>query len=130
MEDVSGIGALHLVVVRPPQGLATATVYAHSRVPAAPRQIKPLVEALRTGDNRRLADTLHNRLESAASELSPWIGRLRHAMAEQDCLASQMSGSGSAYFGICRHARHARRVARRLHARGLGHVYAASTSNS
>ena len=45
-----------------------------------------------------------------------------------DCLAAQLSGSGSAYFGICRHARHARRVAERLKMRGMGQVIAVSTS--
>ncbi len=72
---------------------------------------------------------IYNRLEEAAETISPWIARLRRELATDDCLASQMSGSGSAYFGICRHARHARRVARRLAARGLGRVYAASTMN-
>ena len=46
-----------------------------------------------------------------------------------DCLAAQMSGSGTSYFGICRHARHARRVAERLRSRGVGHVYAVAASN-
>ena len=34
-----------------------------------------------------------------------------------------MSGSGTAYFGLCRHARHARRVARHLQALQRGRVY-------
>jgi 4-diphosphocytidyl-2-C-methyl-D-erythritol kinase len=36
-----------------------------------------------------------------------------------------MSGSGTSYFGICRSARHARRVAARLQARNIGYVYRA-----
>jgi 4-diphosphocytidyl-2-C-methyl-D-erythritol kinase len=129
VEPVDGIGALHFVVVRPPEGLSTAEVYARCRVPDRPRSVAPLVDALRAGDMRRVATLVHNRLESAAGSLTPWVGRLHDELAAQDCVAAQMSGSGTGYFGICRHARHARRVARRLQARDIGHVYAASTSN-
>ncbi len=129
VEPVAGLGALHFVLVRPPEGLPTAKVYANCRVAASPRGCGPLVESLRAGDERHIGRQIHNALEQAAEPLSPWIERLRREFAGQDCLAAQMSGSGSSYFGICRHARHARRVARRLQSRGLGRVYAASTSH-
>jgi 4-diphosphocytidyl-2-C-methyl-D-erythritol kinase len=87
------------------------------------------VDALAGGDTRALAGLVHNRLEEAAAALSPWVNRLRDEFAREDCLAARLSGSGTAYFGICRHARHARRVARRLHARQLGWVSAVSTTN-
>ncbi len=128
VEPLAGIGAIHFVVVRPPQGLSTASVYAACAVAQLPRHAAPLVEALRRGDTRHIGQLIHNRLEGAAESLSPWIARLRDEFATQDCLATQMSGSGTGYFGICRHARHARRVANRLQARGVGHVFAASTS--
>jgi 4-diphosphocytidyl-2-C-methyl-D-erythritol kinase len=41
-----------------------------------------------------------------------------------DVVGHGMSGSGTSYFGICRHARHALRVARRLQASGVGSVFA------
>lgn len=126
---VSGLGTIHAVVVRPSEGLSTASVYARCRVPDQPRSAAPLVAALVGGDARDLGLLIHNALEEAADGLSPWVARLKREFAHEDCLAAQQSGSGSAYFGICRHARHARRVARRLQARGLGRVYAVSTSN-
>jgi 4-diphosphocytidyl-2-C-methyl-D-erythritol kinase len=128
IEPLAGIGTIHFVVVRPPQGLSTAMVYAGCAVAQIPRHVAPLVEALQRGDTRHMGQLIHNRLERAAESLSPWIGRLRREFAKQDCLATQMSGSGTSYFGICRHARHAGRVARRLQARGVGHVFAVSTS--
>lgn len=129
IEPVAGIYPLHFVVVRPPGGLGTAAVYQNCQVPTEPRQVQPLVAALRRGDERRLPELIHNRLQGAAEGLSPWIETLQREFAGQDCLASQMSGSGTSYFGICRHALHARRVARRLQSRGVGRVYAASTCN-
>jgi len=129
IEPLSGIGALHFVVVRPPEGLSTAEVYKHCQVPAHPRRIAPLLSALHCGDLRNIAKSLHNRLETAAESLSPWIGRLEREFSRQHVVAARMSGSGTSFFGICRHARHAQRVARRLRARGVGQVYAVRTSN-
>lgn len=129
VEPVDSLSPLSFVVVRPPEGLSTAKVYANCAASDQVRPLEPLVAALRAGDMRGVARFTHNRLEDAAQPLSPWIGRLQREFAAQDCIAAQMSGSGSAYFGICRHARHARRVAQRLRARNIGHVYAVSTSN-
>jgi 4-diphosphocytidyl-2-C-methyl-D-erythritol kinase len=66
---------------------------------------------------------MRNGLEAAAAKLSPWIERLRAAFGQLDFLAHQLSGSGPAYFGVCRHARHARRLASVLRRRQLGLIY-------
>ncbi|HTU25117.1 MAG TPA: hypothetical protein VMF30_06955 [Pirellulales bacterium] len=124
VESLGNTAPLHAVVVRPPQGLSTAEVYARC-VPGAPRRsVEPLVAALRRGDFRQIGRGIFNRLEQPAAELSAWIGRLRREFSRLDCTGAQMSGSGTSFFGICRHALHARRVAGQLRARGLGHVYA------
>jgi 4-diphosphocytidyl-2-C-methyl-D-erythritol kinase len=124
VEPVSDIGAWSFVVVRPPEGLATAAVYRACRPADEPWPLAPLVEALRKGDGGSAGRLLWNRLQPAAEGLSPWIGRLREVFAGLDCLGHGMSGSGTSYFGLCRHARHARRVARRLEALGVGSVFA------
>jgi 4-diphosphocytidyl-2-C-methyl-D-erythritol kinase len=124
LEPVTGLDGLWFVVVFPPEGLSTAAVYAACRPATEARQVQPLLDALRQGDLQRAGRHLWNRLEPAAERLSPWIKRLRHEFGQHDCLAHAMSGSGSSYFGIYRHARHARRSARRLYAKGLGAVFA------
>ncbi len=124
IEPVGQLGALFGVVVRPPAGLSTAQVYAHCRPGRPVRSAAPLVGALRSGDLRRLKPLMHNTLEAAAVELCPWIGRLQHEFSRLNCVAAQMSGSGTSYFAICRHASHARRVAGQLRSRGVGRVYA------
>jgi 4-diphosphocytidyl-2-C-methyl-D-erythritol kinase len=129
IEPLAARAPLHVVVVRPPEGLSTAAVYGRVQPVEHPRSLGSLVDALGRGDLRRVASSIFNRLEAAAETLSPWIGRVAREFSAEDCLAAQMSGSGSAYFGICRHARHARRVARRLQSRDIGRVYAVSTSN-
>jgi len=114
---------LHFVVVRPPVGLSTADVFRVCRPADEPRDAAPLVDALRRGNVESAGRLFHNRLQPAAETLSPWIRRLHAAFAGHDLLGHQMSGSGSSYFGLARHAQQAQHVAARLRARGLGQVY-------
>jgi 4-diphosphocytidyl-2-C-methyl-D-erythritol kinase len=120
---------LHLVLVRPPVGLSTPAVYKACQPATLPQSCTPLKEALACGKVAAASGMLNNRLEEAAQKLTPWIARLRGEFSRLDVLGHQMSGSGSGYFGICRHARQARRVAARLRARKLGWVRAAITTN-
>jgi 4-diphosphocytidyl-2-C-methyl-D-erythritol kinase len=120
VEPVATLGMLHFVVVRPPAGLSTAAVYRACTPGAPPRNVQPLLEAFADGNLGEAGRRLVNRLEPAAETLSPWIRRLRAAFDQTDCVGHQMSGSGTCYFGLCRHARHARRIARRLQAMGIG----------
>lgn len=124
VEPAADLGMLHFVVVRPPVGLSTADVYQACRPAVPARRLAPLLDALARGDLAAAGRLLFNRLESAAKKLSPWINRLGRELARMDCLGHQMTGSGTCYFGLCRHARHARRIARRLHAQRFGIAFA------
>jgi 4-diphosphocytidyl-2-C-methyl-D-erythritol kinase len=124
IEPAAGIGSLHFVVCRPPQGLATAEVYRACLPAREARAAAPLVAALRSGHLADAGRLLHNRLQPAAAALSAWIGRLAAEFARLDAAGHAMSGSGSSYFGLFRSARHARRAAARLASRGVGSVFA------
>jgi 4-diphosphocytidyl-2-C-methyl-D-erythritol kinase len=123
IEPVEPLGAMSFVVVRPPDGLATAAVYGACRAAQRPRSVGPLVGALRLGDWKLAGCRLLNRLQPAAEKLSHWIHLLQQEFSQLDFPGHGMSGSGTSYFGLCRHARHARRCARRLETRGLGAVF-------
>jgi 4-diphosphocytidyl-2-C-methyl-D-erythritol kinase len=124
IEPAGGLGLMNFVVVRPPEGLATAAVYGVCRPSESPRALQPLLDALRQGKLHESGRLLFNRLQSAAEQLSPWIVRLARLMDAEDCLGHGMSGSGSAYFAMFRSALQARRVAQRLRARDIGFVVA------
>ncbi|MBC8868786.1 MAG: 4-(cytidine 5'-diphospho)-2-C-methyl-D-erythritol kinase [Planctomycetes bacterium] len=129
-ERIDPIGAcstFQVVLVRPPSGLSTPEVYRHCRPAKLANRADPIVEAVRKGRASLVGGLMFNRLEPAAERLSPWIRKLRAAFDRQGCLGHQMSGSGTSYFGICRHASHARRVASRLRAAGLGAVFQTTT---
>lgn len=127
LEPAGPLPQLHLVVVRPPAGLATAEVYRHCRPAETPRRVADLLLAASSGGLEGLGRQLFNRLQPPAETLSPWVVRLRGVFEQLDCVGHQMSGSGTSYFGICRHARHARRVATHLRGAGWKAVYQATT---
>jgi len=115
---------LHFVVVRPPAGLSTASVYARCRPAQQPSNVEPILSALRRANPDHIGRLLFNRLQPAAETLTPWIRRLSEQFARQAIPGHGMSGSGTAYFGLCRSAAHARRVARRIGSRIPGRVFA------
>lgn len=126
IEPLAGIGPMHLVLVKPPVGLATPAVYRNCRPAEDPVDAARLIEGLRTCPTRA-ARWMINRLQPAAERLTPWIDRLRTEFERLDCAGHQMTGSGTSYFGLCHSARHARRVAGQLLARRVGHVWAVRT---
>ncbi len=127
VERFEQLPKMQLVVVKPPLGLSTPAVYRRCSVPSEPVPLRPLLDAARQADVPNLARRLSNRLQNAAEQLSPWIDKAREAFAGSSCLGHQMSGSGTSYFGIYRHARQARRAVGQLRAARIGTVFSAST---
>jgi 4-diphosphocytidyl-2-C-methyl-D-erythritol kinase len=132
IESLPAVAPTHFVVVKPPVGLNTGKVYqAMGKFADSPDRgtqsnggLKEIVPALRSGSAGSFGQWMWNGLQQAASSLSPWVGKLRATFRELDFVGHQLSGSGTAYFGVCRHAQHARRLANILRTRQLGLVYA------
>jgi 4-diphosphocytidyl-2-C-methyl-D-erythritol kinase len=124
VEPIAGLGLWNFVVAKPPEGLSTAAVYRECRSAEEPRRVAPLVDAFRRGDGVEAGRLIFNRLQPVAETLSPWIPRLRDTMAAEGLLGHGMSGSGTAYFGLCRDAAEAQRLASRLRARDVGSIVA------
>lgn len=117
---IGGMPKTHFVVAHPPIGLATQDVYGRYSVTAPKRHLAPLSLNM---NPRRLGQLLCNDLQSAAEALTPWIRKLKQIFARLDLVGHQMSGSGTAYFGICRSATQARRVAGYLNSQKVGDVF-------
>jgi 4-diphosphocytidyl-2-C-methyl-D-erythritol kinase len=128
IEPIGVHAALHFVVVKPPAGLGTAAVYRACRPATIARSAAELIAALRRGCLAQIGRALHNGLQAAAESLSPWIERLAKEFSQLPFLGHQMSGSGTSYFGLCHHAQQARQLATLLRGRGLGHVWAVTSS--
>jgi 4-diphosphocytidyl-2-C-methyl-D-erythritol kinase len=117
-----------VVVVRPPEGLSTPDVYRRCQPADKPLSAQALLADLARGDLASASRRMVNRLQAPAASLSPWIDRLSREFSRLDCLGHQMSGSGSSYFGICRNAPQARRLASQLRSRKLGNIYCTTTA--
>jgi 4-diphosphocytidyl-2-C-methyl-D-erythritol kinase len=116
IQQLNGLGGLHLVILKPPEGLSTAAVYKACRPAASPRTLDPMIKALRNINLAVLGHLVHNRLLEPAQTMSPWINKSLSRLRAQHCPAIGMSGSGTSCFALCRSARHARSVAARLRA--------------
>jgi 4-diphosphocytidyl-2-C-methyl-D-erythritol kinase len=119
---------LHVVIAKPRWGLPTSDVYqALDRQAPAKQceagQLGGLLRVLRQGNWSELGHWMGNRLEAAAAALLPWVEQAREAFAQLGFVGHQLAGSGTAYFGVCRQAQHAQRLATILRTRQLGLVY-------
>jgi len=124
IEPLGPMADLHFVVARPAVGLSTAAVYAACRPAERPRAVGPLCAALDRGNLRQAGRLLWNRLQPPAAALCPAVRELDRSFSELGVPGCGMSGSGTAYFGLCRRASDARRAARRLRAGGVDNVFA------
>ncbi len=133
VEAVGRMPRLHFVVVKPPVGLPTGAVFsklesATSRSPiASGEQVAQLVESLQRGALSGAGKWMTNRLEAAAGQISPWIGRLRETFGAEGLVGHAMTGSGSAYFAIARSTHHAKSLARKFAGMNLGNALATSS---
>ncbi len=124
VERASPWGRLDFVVVKPPVGLSTPAVFRQ----CVPRgELSPRVSLSAIPVRTALADGLSNDLQAAARELTPWVERLEDVFRGLGVVAHQLSGSGTAYFGLCHHHRQAARLFGRLRGMGLGQVFLASS---
>jgi len=122
---------LWFVLLKPPEGLSTAKVYAECMPLHNGQFHQPddLITALFSGDVLAIGQHLFNRLEVPAQKLWYRFGEVKNQLLAAGCLAVQMSGSGTAFFGLCKDETQAKEVFQRLHQEPTqgNEVFAAST---
>lgn len=127
VEPVSFPGKLWFVIARPRTGLSTPAVFRECKPPVTPKRVDQLLKPLSAGRWNRVGANLHNSLQPAAERLSPEVTELKQEFSTQPFLGHLMTGSGTAYFGVCRSRRHAQRIASRLRQFTAGHVFVAGS---
>ena len=116
IQPLPPIPPLWFVLLKPPEGLSTAEVYAEC-MPLHDgqfRQPDELIRALSNGDVQQIGRHLFNRLEVPAQKLCHRFGTIKNQLLEVGCLAVQMSGSGTAFFGLCQDEVHANETVQRF----------------
>lgn len=135
VSPVASFPRLDVVVVVPRVGVSTAAAFQALAAPlsteAAARnscwRLSQLLGKLQFGSVAAAGQWMSNRLQAAAVQLCPGISRVGTHFASTSCYAHLLTGSGSAYFGVMRSARHARRVAAQITSANLGIVFASAT---
>lgn len=117
-------GSFNFVLFCPTVHCSTAEVFKRVCRESGPKDVASVLAALASGDSRQLAQGLFNRLQEATESFKPelrqipeWIQQVRPAV-----LGTLMTGSGSAYFGLCRNRAEAQAVAVELTRLGHGIV--------
>ena len=118
-------GAYHWVFALAEEGLSTPAVFrrfdelAGIGQPAVRDVPEALTAALRAGDARGLAGSLHNDLQAAALDLRPELARVIAVAEEAGALRAIVSGSGPTIAALVEDPGSAQRVSRALKASGL-----------
>jgi 4-diphosphocytidyl-2-C-methyl-D-erythritol kinase len=134
VEPISMPAGWDVVIVRPPESLATAKVFtalAESKAATRShdlRSVDSIAQQAICGNRRELARNMFNRLQLVAATMCDWIYPLQDEFARAGCLGHQMTGSGTCYFGLCANRKNAMQLAHRLHQRRLGLVFACQTA--
>jgi len=91
----------YVLLIKPTQGLATKDVYMKydENVPES-REVRPVIEALKAGDDTDLAHAMFNDLEPAAVALCPEIAAIKRSLKQEGLELVSMSGSGSTVFAL------------------------------
>lgn len=107
---------LALVLVNPGTPLSTAAVYGRVRptVYTDGARAQTMAAALRSRKPARVAASLYNGLEAAATGVSPDLARMRAALMAAGALGAVMSGSGPTVVGVARSFEQARQIRARL----------------
>lgn len=93
-----------LIVIQPCPGLSTAQVFSlwHSNEPSQRPDTEKALHALETGDLSDLCRHLGNVLQPVSESLRPEIVHACKDLLSQGAVFSEMTGSGSAVFGVFR----------------------------
>lgn len=127
MEPIAIRQCLHLVLAKPQSGLSTAAVYKGCTPEPAGPDARAWVQSWQDGTTMHAAQSLHNSLQAPAEILNADVSGIRDRFSQLPVCGHQLTGSGSAYFGICRDARQARRLAMTLRQQGVPWAVAVTT---
>ena len=105
--------SVHVVILRPGFGVATADAYLWYDQEARRAQ-KPMVARAIPPGRPAWSATLRNDLEVPVVRHHPAIGRIKQSLIDAGATFAAMSGSGSAVFGLFERAEAARRTANDL----------------
>lgn len=114
VSPIESVNRFPILIAKPPIGLSTPEVFSHCSIAETTQSCSPLLEALQMGNAKAIGESMINRLEEAAAKVSDWGIRMKEAFQKADCMAHQLSGSGSCYFGLFGNSKLLRKASAKL----------------
>jgi 4-diphosphocytidyl-2-C-methyl-D-erythritol kinase len=116
VETITQTPKMYFALFKPAEGLSTAAVYAKCMRSHDNkfRDVFEVSKSLEKGNLTQIGNRLFNRLEKPASEVWNRFNEVKSRLQKLDCIAVKMSGSGTAFYGLCHNAKHAKHVAAKL----------------
>ncbi|MEL6107200.1 MAG: 4-(cytidine 5'-diphospho)-2-C-methyl-D-erythritol kinase [Planctomycetota bacterium] len=105
---------LHFVVAYPSHSLSTASVYRQLRVPEDPVDASHFLKTFQSEQIDQLTNVMMNRLTEPALEIMPTLSDLLKSLEQSGLQPCQLTGSGSACFGVAIDSDEARTVVEQL----------------
>ncbi|MBQ2661326.1 MAG: 4-(cytidine 5'-diphospho)-2-C-methyl-D-erythritol kinase [Clostridia bacterium] len=91
---------MNLLIVKGSRGVSTPLLFSKIKLPLECADTQGMVKALEQGDVKGVSKKLYNALEKEAQAIVPEIAEYKKRLIECGALGAQMTGSGSAVFGI------------------------------
>lgn len=119
-----------IVIAKPRESLSTAAVFGSELTKRAfgGNSTDAVLEGIQKGDLSVIAKSIDNALEPASIEICPEIEQIKDILRKNGALASMMSGSGSAVYGIFKSHNFANRAYMKLKTK-YNEVYIAKPIN-
>ena len=115
LKNLPSLPKMYLVLSNPNINVSTQWAYAnvdYSQV--GKEQLEKLIEAIKIGDVKKIAQNLHNDFEFWVPHFYPAILKIKRKMLEAGALGAIMSGSGPTVFCVCENQISAIKIARDL----------------
>lgn len=124
---LKAVPELTLVLVKPPFGVSTASVYGNFRQKKVTNRpdTHAMLRAIEAGDSAAIIRLGANVLESVTLELHPQVAEIKNRLSQAGAQGVVMSGSGPTVFGFVEDENQGREVAGKL--AELGSAYVAKT---
>ena len=94
-----------VLVIKPKQGLSTKDVFTESdKYELKHGNVKDVIKALESGDEKLLADSMFNSLEEVSMKLCPEIAKIKEMLKKDGFKCVLMTGSGSCVYALTSNA--------------------------
>ena len=105
-----------MILVAPSFGVSTKRAYnsLHLELTGEKKDSKMVVDALKSGDLRRISKFLFNRFEEVVAEKYPVIDGIKRELVEEGATGALMTGSGPVVFGFFLDGEKAKQIAKRI----------------